>query len=80
MIASWTRAAVSGRTPGIEFNTRDTVWCETPARAATSAMVAERRARGPAKKTAKKDAKKTAAKKTTKKTAKKTTKKTAKKS
>ena len=36
--AAITRSWVSGRTPGMPFSTRETVWCETPARAATSAI------------------------------------------
>src|SRR4051812_10469671 len=36
--AAITRSCVSGRTPGIPLSTRETVWCDTPARAATSAI------------------------------------------
>ncbi len=36
--AASTRSWVSGRTPGMPLSTRDTVWCDTPARAATSAI------------------------------------------
>ena len=36
--AAITRAWVSGRTPGMPLSTRDTVWWDTPARAATSAI------------------------------------------
>src|SRR5207249_256703 len=38
-IASWTTAAVSGRTPGSSLTTRDTVLRLTPAAWATSAIV-----------------------------------------
>src|SRR5436309_5204016 len=38
-IASWTSAAVSGRTPGSSLTTRDTVLRLTPAAWATSAIV-----------------------------------------
>ncbi len=33
-----TRARVAGSTRGLPFATRDTVWADTPARSATSAM------------------------------------------
>ena len=41
-IASSTRSRVSERTCGLSFSTRETVWCETPASFATSAMTAGR--------------------------------------
>src|SRR6185437_14421584 len=42
VIACSTRSRVAGRTPGTSFSTRETVWCETPARRATSKMFAPR--------------------------------------
>ena len=41
-IACSTRARVAGRTFGMSLMTRETVWCETPARRATSKMFAAR--------------------------------------
>src|SRR3954470_246698 len=41
-IASSTRSRVSGRTCGLSCSTRDTVWCDTPASLATSAITAGR--------------------------------------
>ena len=38
-MTSSTRCLVSGRMLGWSFSTRDTVWCETPARRATSRML-----------------------------------------
>src|SRR3954464_9969338 len=39
LIACSTRWRVAGRTPGTSLRTRDTVWCETLARRATSKML-----------------------------------------
>src|SRR5450759_177868 len=39
LMTSWTRSSVSGATSGRLFRTRDTVWIETPAAAATSRIV-----------------------------------------
>src|SRR3712207_685311 len=41
-MARRTRSRVSGATFGCPLTTRDTVWCETPARAATSDMPSAR--------------------------------------
>ena len=41
-MASSTRSRVAGLTLGRSLTTRDTVWCETPARRATSKMFATR--------------------------------------
>ena len=45
-IASSTRSRVSERTCGLSCSTRETVWCETPASFATSAITAGRDRRG----------------------------------
>ena len=41
-MAASTRSRVSSRTNGESLSTRDTVWCDTPATLATSAMLGPR--------------------------------------